>query len=120
LALMPPPMSWMPLAPAANAAPRLLVRLPPQLLLTLSGDATVSAPPAGADEGKTSVNATLVNAESAGLFNTNVRVDLAPGAMDAGANDLTMPGVSCTAKLALAALASKPPNKPLMLLVLLV
>jgi hypothetical protein len=120
LAATLPPLSWMPLAPAAKAAPSVLVRLPPQLLLTLSGDATVSAPPAGAEAGKTSLNATPVNAVSAGLFSKKLRVDLAPGAMELGANDLTMLGVSCTAKLALAALASRPPNKPLMLVLVLV
>ena len=120
LAAKLPPVNLMPVAPAAKPAPPLSVRLPPHVLLTLSGDATVSAPPAGAEVGKTSLNATVVKAEEAGLVMTRLSVDLAPGAIDVGANDLAMLGESCTARLALAALASRPPNKPLMLALLLV
>ena len=121
LAGIVPPLSLMLEAPGASAAPLLSLSVPPQLLVVFKGEATVRLPPAGVAAGNTSLNAAPSMATGEVLPSTKVNVDLAPGAMLTGKNDLTIVGATTpTARLALAPLAFSPPVVPLMLEVLLV
>ena len=93
---MVPATRRIPAAPAANTPPALFCRVPPQVLVVVSGVATVMA--AGA-VGKVSVNAADVSATLAAFDSVIVSVDFVPGPMLAGENDLTTTGraVSSTA-----------------------
>ena len=93
-----PPVRLTPADPAANTPPALFCRVPAHVLVVVNGVATVIA--AGV-VGKVSVKATPVSATLAAFDSVMVSVDLVPGPMLLGENDLATIGraVSSTAVL---------------------
>ena len=114
---MTPPFNWIPAEPTIRAAPRLLSSEPPQLLLVVRS-ASVMAPGV---MGKVSVNVAPVSATRLLLASTICKVDTPVfDRIGLVRNDLVMVGRVSTARLALTPVASSPPLKPLILVVVLV
>ena len=97
---MVPPVNLIPAAPTASAAPALFSNEPAQVLLVVSGLATVIAPGV---VGKVSVKVAAVSATELLLFNTMLNVETpVTGKIGLTENDLVTVGAASTVMLAVA------------------
>ncbi len=87
LAGMDPPVRLMPASPISKVPPDSSHSVPPQLLEVDNGEATVILPAA---VGKVSTKLTSLTVPLFGLVRTKVNVDVVPGRIVAGVNDLSM------------------------------